>query len=66
MAKSPPYVAVFGPDRVVIKHADRHAPGTLAFFGAGRDWSPSEVVQFLRDGGSFEGTFTEISWEGGE
>jgi len=31
-------------------------------FSAGRDWSPSEVVQFLRDEGHFTGSFTEIAW----
>ena len=31
-------------------------------FSAGRDWSPSEVVQYLRDEGHFAGHFTEIAW----
>lgn len=33
---------------------------------AGRDWSPSEVVQHLRDEGHFVGAFTEIAWRRGE
>jgi hypothetical protein len=33
-------------------------------FGAGRDWSPSDVVQQLRQDGLFEGSFTEIAWTG--
>ena len=31
-------------------------------FSYGRDWSPSEVVQQLRDEGLFKGSFNEISW----
>jgi len=31
-------------------------------FSAGHGWSPSEVVQFLRDEGHFAGPFTEIAW----
>ena len=31
-------------------------------FGFGHDWSPSEVVQQLRDEGLFKGSFNEISW----
>lgn len=31
-------------------------------FSYGHDWSPSEVVQHLRDEGHFRGSFVEISW----
>jgi hypothetical protein len=31
-------------------------------FSYGHDWSPSEVVQQLRDDGLFRGSFVEISW----
>jgi hypothetical protein len=41
-----------------------HALGIA--FGAGRDWSPSAVVQQLREDGLFEGGFTEIAWTGGD
>jgi len=41
-----------------------HALGIA--FGAGRDWSPSDVVQQLRQDGLFEGSFTEIAWTGEE
>ena len=33
-------------------------------FGAGREWSPSEVVQDLKDRGLVSGEFTEIAWTG--
>ena len=33
-------------------------------FAVGREWSPSEVVQKLRDDGLFEGSFTEMAWTG--
>jgi hypothetical protein len=35
-------------------------------FSAGREWSPSEVVQDLRDRGLLDGPFTEIAWTGPE
>lgn len=104
MPTPPPYVATFGPDRAVIKHAGRHARalrrlgfsragflfgpfeivwrtnldwaplGALAMqlrdlglaFSAGREWSPVEVIEHLRDLGHFEGAFTEIYWGRGE
>jgi hypothetical protein len=34
-------------------------------FSAGPDWSPSEVMQFLRDEGHIAGTFMEIAWVDG-
>ena len=33
-------------------------------FSAGHDWSPSAVVQDLRDRGLFAGSFVEIAWTG--
>lgn len=33
-------------------------------FSAGRDWSPSEVVQDLRDRKLLAGPFDEIAWKG--
>ena len=33
-------------------------------FSAGRDWSPSEVLQDLRDRGLLAGPFDEIAWKG--
>jgi hypothetical protein len=42
--------------------AQLHALGIA--FGAGRDWSPSDVVQHLRQDGLFEGSFSEIAWTG--
>jgi hypothetical protein len=35
-------------------------------FGAGSDWSPSEVVQDLRDRGLLNGPIAEIFWTGSE
>jgi hypothetical protein len=35
-------------------------------FSAGREWSPAEVVAFLRDEGHFEGHYTEIYWGNGD
>lgn len=34
-------------------------------FSAGHGWSPSEVVEYLRDEGHFTGTFTKIAWVDG-
>jgi hypothetical protein len=34
-------------------------------FSAGPGWSPSELLQFLRDEGYFAGPFTQIAWVDG-
>jgi hypothetical protein len=34
-------------------------------FSAGHGWSPSEVVQYLRDKGHFTGRFMQIAWVDG-
>jgi hypothetical protein len=47
----------------------RIARGLIALgvpFSAGREWSPSEVVEDLRDRGLVDGPFQEIAWTGAD
>lgn len=34
------------------------------YFSAGREWSPAEVFEYLRDEGKLSGSYQRISWLG--